>query len=99
MEKRVMGKECHGELPPGGVCNICGASRSTEAESAATLESAQQAPFDKFAGKFSGNVEELTAMIDIRFRVNYPTWNQEKTDEMVRRIEAGELPSKLVLET
>lgn len=92
-------RNCHGELAPGQRCGACGAYRTTEQESARTLQAAQQRPYDQFASKFAGNVKELTAMIDLRHRVNYPVWDQARTDEMVQRIKNGELPSALVLET
>jgi hypothetical protein len=92
-------KTCQGNLNPGEKCPDCGRSCMSLAESAATLYRAQQPPFDQFANKFEGDIQQLTAMIDIRFRVNYPSWNQTRTDEMVNRIRNGELPSNLVLET
>ena len=91
--------DCHGELAPGQRCVTCGAYRHTAAESARLLEEDHQPPYDQFVSRFAGNDKELTAMIDLRFRVNYPIWDQTRTDEMVRRIKNGELPSKLVLET
>lgn len=97
MEK-MGNRDCHGDLAPGQRCNTCGAYRTTERESAETLRKAQQPPYDQFAAKFAGNVKELTAMIDLRHRVNYPVWDQAKTDKMVERIRNGELPSVLVLE-
>ena len=99
MEKGDNNHDCHGELAPGQKCNSCGAYRTTEQESAETLRRAQQPPYDEFSTKFAGNVKELTAMIDLRARLNYPFSDRAKTDKMVERIRKGELPSVLVLET
>ena len=97
--KDNMCNTCNGELERGQKCSDCGASRATYQENCDALASSQRAPFDIFAVRFRDSLEELTAMIDLRFRLNYPTPDKKRTMEFTGRIENGELPSKLVLET
>ncbi len=87
MEKKEMGEGTKTPLP----------------ESVQILLSATPTPFEHLTGRFSAvseqNIAELSAMIDINFRVNYPHPDPDRLQTFVQRIERGELPSALVLET
>lgn len=98
-------RDCnHDYLSRGETCKKCGAYRTTVAEAHKSLYYAVPATMEHLSKRFAAiseqNVRELTAMIDIQFRLTHASFrNPIKLEELITRIANGESPSKLVLET